>query len=272
MNLLFRLLSSVLLLIILWSPKALATPLIERLDRFPDWQNLPPIESAQGDLVYPDWMAGTWEVTSTLIDLVAPLAPELVTPGFEGNRPYLDLPVTFLVRFGPQLAKRKLRRFLPVPVSVKGDRADSVSIVADREFNGSSIARAYLGESGVVSVKVDPSDPNRQVSAFRGDRQLISIVGGRASETPTPDRFAATELIDQVFRTASGIYFNRVETTTAYQHQTPDGGSIDTVKGDRVTADQVTAIYLSPQDRDYFQAKDRPVALYRYRLDLVKQY
>ena len=271
MNLLFRFLSSVVLLIILWSPKALATPLIERLDRFPDWQNLPPIESAQGDLVYPDWMAGTWEVTSTLIDLVAPLAPDLVTPGFEGNRPYLDRPVTFLVRFGPQLAKRKLRRFLPVPVSVKGDRADSVSIVADREFNGSSIARAYLGDSGVVSVKVDPDDPNRQVSAFRGDRQLISIVSGRASETPTPDRFAATELIDQVFRTASGIYFNRVETTTAYQHQTPDGRSIDTVEGDRVTADQITAIYLSPQDPDYFIAKDRPVALYRYQLDLVKQ-
>nr|WP_319592620.1 hypothetical protein [Zarconia navalis] len=44
----------------------------------------------------------------------------------------------------------------------------------------------------------------------------------------------------------------------------------DRVTADRVTADRVTAIYLSPQDPDYFKAQDRPVALYRYRLDLVK--
>ena len=31
-------------------------------------------------------------------------------------------------------------------------------------------------------------------------------------------------------------------------------------------ADQITAIYLSPQDPDYFKAKDKPVALYRYQL------
>ncbi|MEW5859950.1 MAG: DUF6816 family protein, partial [Cyanobacteriota bacterium] len=36
-----------------------------------------------------------------------------------------------------------------------------------------------------------------------------------------------------------------------------------------IEADQVTAIYLSPQDPDYFKAIDRPVALYRYRLQLL---
>nr|WP_319592619.1 hypothetical protein [Zarconia navalis] len=215
MSQLFRFFCYFVLCILLWSPRAMATPLVERLDRFPDWQNLPPIESAQGDLIYPDWMEGTWEVTSILVDLVAPLAPDLVTPGFEGNRPYLDRPITFPVRFLPQLPSRKVQRFLPIPVSVKGDKQDEQPIVADREFNGSSIARAYLGDRGVVSVKVDPDDPNRQVSAFRGDRQLVSIVTGRFSETPAVDRFAATEFIDQVFRTTSGIYFNRVETPTA---------------------------------------------------------
>ena len=32
------------------------------------------------------------------------------------------------------------------------------------------------------------------------------------------------------------------------------------------SADQITAIYLSPQDPDYFKAKGQPVALYRYQL------
>ena len=44
-------------------------------------------------------MASTWQVTSTLIDLAAPLAPEIVTPGFEGNRRQLNQPVSFVVRF-----------------------------------------------------------------------------------------------------------------------------------------------------------------------------
>ncbi|MDY6936409.1 MAG: hypothetical protein SWY16_01980 [Cyanobacteriota bacterium] len=256
MSYIFRLFCYCLLGLMFWSPSALASPLVERLDRFPNWQNLPPVESARGDLIYPEWMAGTWEVSSTLVDMAAPLAPEVVTPGFEGNRKYLDRPMSFHVRFAAQSPGRGSRQFLPLPVATKGESP----IVADREFNGSSIARAYLGDRGIVSVKVDPGDPNRQVSVFRADRQLISIVTGRASETPAPDRFAATEFIDQVFRSESGIYFNRVETTTAYQQQGPD----------RIAAEQVTAIYLSPQDPDYFKAKDRPVALYRYRLDLSK--
>jgi hypothetical protein len=45
-----------------------------------------------------------------------------------------------------------------------------------------------------------------------------------------------------------------------------------------IIAEQVTAIYLSPQDPNYFEAIDpeslfgqpRPVALYRYRLEFRK--
>ncbi|MFM7907378.1 MAG: DUF6816 family protein, partial [Microcystis sp.] len=51
-----------------------------------------------------------------------------------------------------------------------------------------------------------------------------------------------------------------VETTTSYQLLSPN----------KILGDQVTAIYLSPQSPDYFQAPNRPVALYRYRLELLK--
>jgi hypothetical protein len=36
-------------------------------------------------------------------------------------------------------------------------------------------------------------------------------------------------------------------------------------------ANQVTAIYLSPQDPDYFAAGGRPVGLYRYRLEFFPE-
>ena len=54
------------------------------------------------------------------------------------------------------------------------------------------------------------------------------------------------------------IYLNEVETTTAYE-----------LKQTGIEANQVTAIYLYPQDPNYFQANSRPVALYRYQLELL---
>jgi hypothetical protein len=254
----FRLFFTLLLAIaFFWSPNVLASPLVDRLAQFPDWQGKPPVALAQGDLEYPDWMAGTWTVTSTLADMVAPLAPELVTPGFEGNRQYLDRPMSFSVRFQPQIPKRSHRSTFPISEPV----ADSQPIVADRAFNGTNIARSYLGDKAVLSVQVDPDDPNRQITALRGDRQLVSIVSGRSSETPETDRFVATEFLNQVFRSSSQIYFNQVESSTAYHQISPT----------KIKAEQVTAIYLSPQDPNYFKVGDRPIALYRYRLLLSKQ-
>lgn len=237
----------------LWSGEAQAG-ISDRLLQFPQWEK-PSIASAKGDLVYPSWMEGTWEVTSTLIDLVAPLAPEIVTPGFENNRRYLDRPIKFQVRF-----ERKRDRFYSSTPSFL-ELINPTKIVADRVFNGLNIAKAYLGDRAILSVKIDPNSPNRQITSFRGEKQLFSIITGRETETPAINQFVATEVSNQIFRGIPQPYFNTVETTTSYQllpTTTPN-----------ITADQVTAIYLSPQDADYFKAGDRPVALYRYQLELT---
>jgi len=232
---------------------AQAGPLSDRLAQFPHWADKPPVSAAEGDLVYPEWMEGIWNVTSTLVDLVAPLAPDVVTPGFESNRRYLNDPVTFPVRFVKASPLGRGRVILPLNVHT--------AVVADRVFNGLSIARTYLGDRAVASVKVDPNSPNRQITLLRGDRQLVSVVTGRGSETPDSNNFIATEVSQQIFRGTPQLYFNVVETTTAYKLI----NSPDRV----INADQVTAIYLSPQDPDYFKALERPVALYRYQLQLV---
>jgi hypothetical protein len=237
-----------------------ATPLGDRLRQFPDWGGRPGLPRAQGDLVYPDWLRGDWQLTSTLVDLAAPLAPDLVTPGFEGNRAQLGVPIACAVRF--VAVPQRARGLVPV-------LSGPPQTVADRAFNGLSLARAYLGEAAVKAVKVDPNNPNRQVTLLSQSRQLESTVTARATEVPGPDEFITVERFQQVFRGGPGPYFNEVETTTAYRRgPNAPGADAGAVPG-QVVADQVTAVYLSPQDRDFLKAQNRPVALYRYRLDLV---
>ncbi|MCC5665266.1 hypothetical protein LC653_15405 [Nostoc sp. CHAB 5784] len=243
-----------LLLFFLWDGEALAGELSERLANFPQWEKLTSVQPASGDLVYPEWMAGTWQVTSTLADLAAPLAPDIITPGFEGNRRQLNQPVSFVVRFvkeQPSITKLKI---LP--------QIDEKSpLVADRAFNSLNLARAYLGDEAVLLVKVDPDSPNRQITFLRSSRQLVSIVTARATETTPDDKFITTEVFQQLFKGDSRPYLNSVESTTAY-HKLPTANPA-------IEADQVTAVYLSPQDPDYFKAGSRPVALYRYRLEFI---
>ncbi|MEH2287793.1 DUF6816 family protein [Nostoc sp.] len=236
--------------------EAIAGELSQRLANFPQWEKLTSVQPASGDLVYPKWMAGTWKVTSTLVDLAAPLAP-IVTPGFEGNRRQLNQPVSFLVRFvkeQPSIAGLKVfpQRDYKSPI-----------LVADRAFNSLNLARAYLGDEAVLLVKVDPDSPNRQITFLRSSRQLVSIVTARATETTLDSKFVTTEVFQQLFKGGSRPYLNSVESTTAYHKLSTSNPAIE--------ADQVTAVYLSPQDPDYFKAGSRPVALYRYRLEFFPQ-
>ncbi len=238
---------------------AYAGPLQTRLEQFPDWRSPPLLQPAKGDLYYPDWMAGKWNVTSTLTDLAAPLAPAIASPGFEANQKLLQQPVTFPVQFEPEkwsaAAPLPMPRS-PFPVGVATPR--TLGIVADRAYNGMSLAEATLGKEILQSIKVDPRSPNRQVALFENGQSLTTEIGDRGFENPSEREFVSSELYLQTFRSGTQIYFNRVENTTAYQRVSLDPP--------RVEANQVTAIYLSPQDPDYFKAKDHPVALYRYRL------
>jgi hypothetical protein len=249
---LIRRLISFILILTLWAITPIAASaetLSDRLAHYPNWQHKPTTQAAQGDLTYPEWFTGDWQLESTLVSLEAPLAPAITTPGFEGNRAELNHPIAFPVRF--------ISANLPQPQSLIPSR-NTVGIISDRAYNGMSIAKAYLGSDRVQSVQVDPTNPNRQLTILKGNRQLESTITDRAIEQPESDRFITTELFQQVFRGTDQPYLNQVETTTDYQHQSDPARPI--------TADQITAIYLAPNDPDYFKAGDTPVALYRYKL------
>ena len=237
-----------------FSAATFAGSLSARWEQFPEWTSKPSVKLAKGDLEYPEWMAGTWNVASTLTDQVAPLAPDIVTPGFEDNQDYLNKAIAFPVRFGTEY-------YTPRKSLLSVFQASQPVVVADRVFNGEQIAEAYLGDENVYKVKVDPDNPNQQITFLKGERKLISKITGRDREIPDNNHFLATEVTQQLFRSPERLYLNEVETTSSYTLLDPE----------HISAEQITAIYLSPQDPDYFTAGDRPVALYRYHLDLVKQ-
>jgi hypothetical protein len=240
---------------------AIAGTLSQRMADFPQWQSQPQVGKLEGQLIYPEWFKGRWLATSTLIEQIAPLAPDLITPGFDRNRTYLDRPIEFKVKFVPMQIPASTASLLNLPR--RKMPLDPAKIIPDRGYNGYNISIAYLGADKVRSVKVDPQNPTKQITQLEGDRQLVSIVTGFDRELPNPNNFIATELSQQIFRSDSQIYFNTVETTTNYQfYPTPIP---------KISATQITAIYLSPQDPDYFRARNRPVALYKYHLDLSNE-
>ena len=218
----------------------------------PSWYDKPIVENVQGDLYYPDWMAGTWKVTNILEEQVAPLAPDIVSPGFEDNQKYIGEAIVFPVRFGKEYYVPEQKWFFFPLIKTE------TPVVADRAFNGRSIAEAYLGNDSVLRVAVDPKDPNKQITLLKGGVKSVSQVTKRATERVSRDRFISTEVTQQLFKSPRKIYLNEVETTSDYHLLDPQN----------IEATQVTAIYLSPQDPDYFLAGDRPIAIYRYHLDL----
>ncbi len=246
------------------SHSALAGNLSDRIDRFPNWDGAAQVINHEGELTYPEWFRGQWVATSTLLEQVAPLAPDVITPGFENNRQYIDKPIKFTVQFVPNNPE-KAAKFLPLNLPRLKSNLPAPQIVADRAFNGLNIATAYLGAENVTSVKIDPNNSTKQITQLTQDRELEAFVTGFDRETTQPNQFIATELSQQIFRTSSTIYLNTVETTTSYQFAPTPTPSI--------TATQISAIYLSPKDPNYFRTisklQSRPVALYKYQLKLV---
>lgn len=241
--------------------EAKAGELAGRLADFGHWQKLTSVKPAQGDLIYPNWMKGTWKVKSTLVDLVAPLAPDIISPGFENNRKQLYQPISFLVRFIEVTPETSRYEFW--------GREKSQVLVADRVFNSWNLLKEYLGDRAILAVKADPQSPNRQVIFFRGEKQLVSLITARSTER-SDQHFISAEVFEQYFKGGSVPYFNMVESITDYHHlpnNTLTTLNSSSTANPLIEAEQVTAVYLSPQDPDYFHAGSQPVAVYRYHLE-----
>ena len=157
---------------------AWASPLSERVDQWPAWSLPGPLKrpSSQGDLIYPDWFEGIWEVNSIDVD-----APE-------------DAPLIHQARF---VRDRRGR------------------LVGDRSFNAQAIGRALLGDQ-LLRVEDDPDSANRQIATLKGDQSLETPVTGRRQESPNSDSFLADELVLQILHAPGPPRLSRIETLSHY--------------------------------------------------------
>lgn len=228
--------------------------LADRIVQYPYWEHQLSLPTPSQELIFPSWFEGKWNVTNILTEQIAPLSPKFKTPGFDSNKEYLDKNILFSVQFIPTILTPKNDNFVPSIVNKKQ------VIIPDRAFNGLAIAQAYLGEENVKEVMINKKNSTEQITKFKGENELISTVIGRQQETVSEDKFITSEITRQFFRRPNSVYLNLVETTTKYELINPN----------YIQGKQVTAIYLSPQDPDYFLAFDQPVALYYYTLDLHK--
>jgi hypothetical protein len=227
----------------------------QRIAQYPHWEHQLSLPNPTGELIFPSWFEGKWDVSNILQEQVAPLAPEFQTPGFNSNKEYIGKNISFSVQFIPTILTPKNNNFVPTIINKKQ------VIIPDRAFNGLAIAQAYLGAENVKKVKININNSTEQITEFSEENKLISTVIGRQQETVSKDKFITSEITRQFFRRPNSIYLNLVETTTKYELINPN----------YIQGKQVTAIYLSPQDPDYFLAFDQPVALYYYTLDLHKK-
>ena len=203
------------LLVVLLASPVRAETLAEHVRRFPQVNEAVAMDTARGELVYPDWFFGTWQVSTTLVDLAAPLGDGVINRrAFAASRALKGKPVRFRARF-------VRNRF--------GE------VVADLAFNARSISEAYLGKA-VIDVVVRPEDVNRQVLKLRGGREGELVTLRRRTEGSGADRFDAAEFYQQTFTGERVPTLRAIETTTLYTRR-PTG---------TFTADQMTAVFLDP--------------------------
>ena len=165
------------------APAAAATggPLEQRCNAWPAWRLPAPLpRPGRGDLLYPSWFAGSWQVSS-----------------WEAGAT-------------PESALQWRVRFLPAPAG---------RVVGDRAANAAAVGRALLGDA-LLEVRDDPANPNRQLAELRGGRRLESTVVGRRSEQAGEGyAFLSDELSLQVLHGAGDPRVSRIETLSRYELQ-----------------------------------------------------
>lgn len=155
----------------------LLTLLPARAEQWPSWQLPAPLRPAgNGDLVYPSWFAGDWQLSSQDAQ-------------------------------GQEAELRYLVRFITPP--------GSTVVVGDRAFNAAAVGQALLGPA-LLEVSNDPANPNRQLGRLAGEGLLESTVVARRSEQEPGSFWAdelSQQVVHQSGRTPR---LSQVETLSRY--------------------------------------------------------
>ena len=158
----------------------------QRRTRWPQWRLPAPLpRPGRGDMEYPAWFAGDWQVSS------------------------------WEAESSPQSAVRWTVRFRTGP---------NGAVVGERASNAQAVGRALLGDA-LQEVRDDPANPNRQLARLRGEQTLESTVVGRRSEQPAgnANQFLSDELSLQVLHGPGDPRVSRIETLSRYERREEGG-------------------------------------------------
>jgi len=182
--------------------------LYERKLIWPDWRLPSSIKRPRlkDDLIYPDWFAGVWNVTSEIES--------------EQNQE-------------------------PITHSAKFIQNTSGDLVADREYNTKSYALSTK-TGGFLSVKNDPKSPNRQFAKLTEDRYLETKIIGRLQEKIDNKIFITDELILQILHTPEFSRVSQVETLTEFKKCGSNQTDKINLSDFNICGEQFQAIYNQP--------------------------
>ena len=200
--------------------------LISRQVDWPEWKLPGPFHPSglKRDIIYPPWFAGIWIVEST--DLTSP------------ENKHIEYQ-----------AKFKL--------------INSKEAVGDRSFNALSVGKSILGDQ-LLSVKDDPSSPNRQLAKFIDNGFLETKVIGRNQSFENEAEFFVDELSLQIFHSLDISRVKRVETLSKYQFCNSTMTTSEGLSVDKICGEQWQAIYPEPGKNLFLS----PYSLNNYRLIL----
>ena len=217
--------------------------------------NIPP--AAQ---VYPDWMEGTWTVTSSFRGYLFPsdkiqkdtLTRDFEVPGFQK----CSIAATC------DVGKENVKWILAI-------RDDGIE---DRQLTLASQVDGYLGYKAVVEVLYDfKTNPNRLSIDFVDYKTINAerielFCNARESEEYTREDgatiFVCSEYIRQVtFGGGSEVGVPRQVGGNYAHFWTWKKGD-----GSTLTGNLLTASYLDPQDKLFFDEPAKPVAIYSHNL------
>jgi len=215
--------------------------------------NIPPKQQ-----VYPDWLEGSWQATSTFAGFEFPTLPRAQVMRQDDVPGFKKCSIIDFADVGKS----------PLEYNMSFVKDQGV-VVEDLPFNLRSSVAAHLGGKGrITSVDYNPqSDPNRitiRLLATKNAERVELFVNARDSEQPPeePDLFLSSEYRRQVTfssRVAQGYNCN-------YQHFR----TFQRVGPDKLRLNVLTASYLDPLSPLYFDTFDKPAIVYAHELELTR--
>jgi hypothetical protein len=192
----------------------------------------PPYGLELPDICYPLWFSGTWKVESVGTDVQAPCGVTL----FGGNTTYQ----TALSEVGTTL--RYESRFINA----------GQDVIADREYNVKSIAKAAMGPNSVVDIPLATPNKFSAILAPVGSPSLLKvdlITLLRRQENVDATHFDCSEVVREIVAPVgqSGPVVNtatilkEVETTSLYTYDPQQ---------DKIHCRQRSAVFLLPSQQN----------------------